>query len=166
MIHAMIENVPIFYERVVREIRYSGSDGVQVIAQGQVFQADMVLCTVPLGVLKSGSISFVPELPRSKVDAIKRLGFGLLDKIAMLFPYVFWESDLDTFGHLNHQTSQLGELFLFYSYASMSGGPLLMALVAGEVATKFENMRREDALHRFHQILRGMTLVTERSNIS
>lgn len=156
MIHAMTENVPIFYERVVREIRYSGSDGVQVIAQGQVFQADMALCTVPLGVLKSGSISFVPELPRSKVDAIKRLGFGLLDKIAMLFPYVFWESDLDTFGHLNHQTSQPGEFFLFYSYASVSGGPLLMALVAGEAATKFENMRPEDALHRVLQILRGI----------
>lgn len=156
LIHAMTENIPIFYERVVREIRYSGSNGVQVIAQGQVFQADMALCTVPLGVLKSGSISFVPELPRSKVDAIKRLGFGLLDKIALLFPYVFWESDLDTFGHLNHQTSQQGEFFLFYSYASVSGGPLLIALVAGEAATKFEDMRPEDALHRVLRILRGI----------
>ncbi|GLJ33375.1 hypothetical protein SUGI_0671400 [Cryptomeria japonica] len=127
-----------------------------LLAGGQVFEADTVLCTVPLGVLKSGSIKFVPELPKSKVEAIKRLGFGLLDKVAMLFPYVFWEADLDTFGHLNYETSQRGEFFLFYSYASVSGGPLLIALVAGEAAINFESMPATDALHRVLQILRGI----------
>ncbi|KAH9288848.1 hypothetical protein KI387_032965 [Taxus chinensis] len=155
LIQAMAEDVPIFFERVVHEIRY-GSDGVQILAAGQVFEADTALCTVPLGVLKSGSIKFVPELPKSKVDSIKRLGFGLLDKVAMLFPHVFWEADLDTFGHLNYETSQRGEFFLFYSYASVSGGPLLIALVAGEAAITFESMPATDALHRVLQILRGI----------
>ncbi|XP_057871797.1 protein FLOWERING LOCUS D [Cryptomeria japonica] len=155
LIQAMAEDVPIFFERVVHEIRY-GIDGVRVVTAGQVFEADTVLCTVPLGVLKSGSIKFVPELPKRKVEAIKRLGFGLLDKVAMLFPYVFWEADLDTFGHLNYETSQRGEFFLFYSYASVSGGPLLIALVAGEAAINFESMPATDALHRVLRILRGI----------
>ncbi len=37
--------------------------------------------TVPLGVLKAGSISFQPPLPERKQDAIARMGFGILNKV-------------------------------------------------------------------------------------
>jgi lysine-specific histone demethylase 1 len=112
---------------------------VQVVVNGgQVYEGDMALCTVPLGVLKNGGIKFVPELPQRKLDSIKRLGFGLLNKVAMLFPHVFWSTDLDTFGHLVEDPRRRGEFFLFYSYATVAGGPLLMALVAGEAAHNFE----------------------------
>ncbi|KAK9913180.1 hypothetical protein M0R45_037004 [Rubus argutus] len=155
LVQALGENVPILYERTVHTIRY-GSDGVQVLAGSQVFEGDMVLCTVPLGVLKSGSIKFIPELPQRKLDGIKRLGFGLLNKVAMLFPHVFWGTDLDTFGHLSDDSSRRGEFFLFYSYATVAGGPLLLALVAGEAAHKFESMPPTDAVTRVLQILKGI----------
>jgi lysine-specific histone demethylase 1 len=154
LVQALAENVPILYEKTVHTIRY-GSDGVQVIAGSQVFEGDMVLCTVPLGVLKSGSIKFIPELPQRKLDGIKRLGYGLLNKVAMLFPCVFWETDLDTFGHLTDDTSSQGEFFLFYSYATVAGGPILIALVAGEAAHKFESMPPTDAVTKVIQILKG-----------
>lgn len=154
LVQALSENVPILYEKTVHTIRY-GSDGVQVIAGSQVFEGDMALCTVPLGVLKKGSIKFIPELPQRKLDGIKRLGFGLLNKVAMLFPHVFWEMDLDTFGHLSDDPSRRGEFFLFYSYATVAGGPLLIALVAGEAAHKFESMPPTDAVTKVLQILRG-----------
>lgn len=155
LVQALTENVPILYEKTVNAIRY-GSDGVQVTAGNQVFEGDMVLCTVPLGVLKNGSIKFIPELPQKKLDGIKRLGFGLLNKVAMLFPHVFWGTDLDTFGHLCENSSNRGEFFLFYSYATVAGGPLLIALVAGEAAHKFENMPPTDAVAHVLQILRGI----------
>nr|KYP48948.1 Lysine-specific histone demethylase 1 isogeny 3 [Cajanus cajan] len=155
LVQALAENVPILYEKTVHTIRYSG-DGVQVIAGSQAFEGDMALCTVPLGVLKKGSIKFIPELPQRKLDGIKRLGFGLLNKVAMLFPHVFWEMDLDTFGHLNDDSSRRGEFFLFYSYATVAGGPLLIALVAGEAAHKFESMPPTDAVTRVLQILKGI----------
>lgn len=132
---------------------------MQVIAGSQVYEGDMALCTVPLGVLKNGSINFVPELPQRKLDGIKRLGFGLLNKVAMLFPYVFWSNDLDTFGHLSEDRTRRGEFFLFYSYASVAGGPLLIALVAGEAAHNFESMPPTDAVALVLQILRGMILL-------
>lgn len=154
LVQALVENVPILYEKTVHTIRY-GSDGVQVLAGSQVFEGDMVLCTVPLGVLKSGSIKFIPELPQRKLDAIKRLGYGLLNKVAMLFPYVFWGTDFDTFGHLTDDPSSRGEFFLFYSYATVAGGPLLIALVAGEAAHKFESMPPTDAVTKVLQILKG-----------
>ncbi|XP_010267207.1 PREDICTED: protein FLOWERING LOCUS D [Nelumbo nucifera] len=155
LVQALAENVPIHYEKTVHTIRY-GSNGVQVIAGSQVFEGDMALCTVPLGVLKSGSIKFIPELPQRKLDGIKRLGFGLLNKVAMLFPHAFWGTELDTFGHLSDDPSRRGEFFLFYSYATVAGGPLLMALVAGEAAHKFETMPPTDAVTRVLQILKGI----------
>ncbi|CAN1747558.1 Protein FLOWERING LOCUS D [Linum perenne] len=155
LVQALAENVPILYEKTVHTIRY-GVDGVQVLAGNQTFEGDMVLCTVPLGVLKSGSVKFVPELPQRKLEGIKRMGYGLLNKVAMLFPYVFWESDLDTFGHLTDQSSTRGEFFLFYSYSTVSGGPLLLALVAGAAALKFENMPPVDAVSHVLQILKGI----------
>ncbi|XP_076911357.1 protein FLOWERING LOCUS D-like [Bidens hawaiensis] len=156
LVQALAENVPILYEKTVNSVRY-GSDGVQVVVNGgQVFEGDVALCTVPLGVLKSGSIKFNPELPQRKLDGIKRLGFGLLNKVAMLFPHLFWGTDLDMFGHLSDDPSRRGEFFLFYSYATVAGGPVLMALVAGEAALNFERMPPTDAVTRVLQILRGI----------
>ncbi|KAK6134514.1 hypothetical protein DH2020_031748 [Rehmannia glutinosa] len=136
-------------------IRY-GNEGVEVIVGNQVFQADMVLCTVPLGVLKKGTIKFEPELPEKKLAAIDRLGFGLLNKVAMVFPHNFWGEDLDTFGSLNESSHRRGEFFLFYSYHTVSGAPVLVALVAGDAAQLFENADPSSSVHRVLSILRGI----------
>ncbi|XP_060175891.1 lysine-specific histone demethylase 1 homolog 1 [Lycium barbarum] len=156
LIRALAEDIPIFYDRTVESVRY-GTDGVLVYAAGgQEYHGDMVLCTVPLGVLKKGNIEFVPELPQRKKDAIERLGFGLLNKVAILFPYDFWGGEIDTFGHLTEDPNMRGEFFLFYSYSSVSGGPLLIALVAGEAAVKFEKMSPLESVVRVLEILKGI----------
>jgi monoamine oxidase len=54
-----------------------------VAASGEVFHADGVIVTVPLGVLKAGAIAFDPELPPWKGDAINRMGFGNLNKVIL-----------------------------------------------------------------------------------
>ncbi|XP_022769326.1 lysine-specific histone demethylase 1 homolog 1 isoform X2 [Durio zibethinus] len=154
-VRALAEDLPIFYGRTVQSISY-GIDGVRVYAGGQEFRGDMALCTVPLGVLKKGSIEFVPELPQRKRDAIQRLGYGLLNKVAMLFPYNFWGGEIDTFGHLTEDSSMRGEFFLFYSYSAVSGGPLLVALVAGDAAIKFETISPVESVKRVLNILRGI----------
>ncbi|KAL0454382.1 UNVERIFIED_CONTAM: Lysine-specific histone demethylase 11 [Sesamum latifolium] len=89
LIRALAEDLPIFYDHPVESVRY-GSDGVLVYAGGQEYRSDMVLCTVPLGVLKKGEIEFVPELPQRKKDAIERLGFGLLNKLVDLYLLLLW----------------------------------------------------------------------------
>ncbi|XP_022734993.1 lysine-specific histone demethylase 1 homolog 2-like [Durio zibethinus] len=155
LINALCDGIPIIYGKTVDAIRY-GNEGVEVVAGDQAFQADMVLCTVPLGVLKRKTIRFEPELPQRKLAAIERLGFGLLNKVAMVFPHVFWGEDLDTFGCLNDTSNNRGEFFLFYSYHTVSGGPVLIALVAGEAAQTFERTDPSLLLHRVLSKLRGI----------
>ncbi|KZM26343.1 DNA binding [Ascochyta rabiei] len=70
----------------IKSIRYNTEDpqvrkAVSIeCANGQVFEADRVILTTPLGVLKSGSIEFQPPLPDWKQSVIERMGFGLLNK--------------------------------------------------------------------------------------
>ena len=60
-----------------------------------IFRADAVIVTLPLGVLKTNAISFHPPLPEWKTQAINNLGFGLLNKVGgtwmswphEMFPY-------------------------------------------------------------------------------
>lgn len=155
LIRALCKGVPIFYGKTVQTISYN-NDGVEVVAGDQVFQADMVLCTVPLGVLKKRTLRFEPDLPQRKLAAIERLGFGLLNKVAMLFPRVFWGEDVDTFGCLSEFSHRRGEFFLFYGYHTVSGGSVLVALVAGEAAHSFEYTEPSTLLHRVLDILRGI----------
>ncbi|KAJ0891084.1 putative non-specific polyamine oxidase [Helianthus annuus] len=58
---------------------------------GTIISADHVIVTVSLGVLKagihdsddSGMLKFSPPLPNNKIEAISRLGYGLVNKLFM-----------------------------------------------------------------------------------
>lgn len=52
-----------------------------VSGQPETFEADVVLVTVPLGVLKGKGIQFDPPLPEWKNSVIDRMGFGNLNKV-------------------------------------------------------------------------------------
>lgn len=46
-----------------------------------IFRADAVIVTLPLGVLKTNAVTFHPAMPEWKTQAINNLGFGLLNKV-------------------------------------------------------------------------------------
>ncbi|XP_060786244.1 spermine oxidase-like isoform X2 [Neoarius graeffei] len=68
---------------------------VRVICENdQIIEADHVIVTVSLGVLKQQARTmFEPALPKSKLNAIERLGFGTVDKIFLCFSEKFWPED-------------------------------------------------------------------------
>jgi hypothetical protein len=77
------------FESVVEKITYNASDddtdssATVVCSSGEVFEADQVILTSPLGVLKAETITFEPALPDWKKGAIDRMGFGLLNKVSL-----------------------------------------------------------------------------------
>ncbi|KAF2118373.1 flavin-containing amine oxidoreductase-domain containing protein [Lophiotrema nucula] len=124
----------------------SAGKAVKVICRnGEVFEADRIVLTTPLGVLKSGSVRFDPALPEWKQAVIERMGFGLLNKVILVYEQAFWEPDRDMFGLLNEAehweslnqhdySSRRGRFYLFWNCIKTSGRPTLVALMAGDAA--------------------------------
>ena len=116
---------------------------------GDVFEASQVVLTTPLGVLKSGSITFEPDLPVWKREAIECLGFGTLNKVILVFEKPFWNVDQDMIGLLRDAATtnsvkqgdyvqNRGRFYLFWNCIKTSGRPMLIALMAGEAAHQAE----------------------------
>ncbi|XP_028847643.1 spermine oxidase [Denticeps clupeoides] len=86
----------------VQRIEWALDDGdgarghpVKVVCEGgQSFEADHVIVTVSLGVLKRQAWAmFRPPLPKSKLEAIESLDLGTVDKIYLQFDERFWPED-------------------------------------------------------------------------
>ena len=116
----------------VTRITYDGS-GVRLETSQGVVDADRAIVTVPLGVLKAGTIAFDPPLPEEKRLAIERLGFGLLDKVVLKFDQPFWpETDVIGLVGRDQPVSMLINGTVF------AGTPLLVGLRGGHDARERE----------------------------
>ncbi|HJW95127.1 MAG TPA: NAD(P)/FAD-dependent oxidoreductase [Thermoanaerobaculia bacterium] len=77
----------------VSEIRWKRG-GVEVVTNKETLRARAAIITVPLGVLKAGSIRFTPEL-KEKQHAIDRLEVGHVVKIVFRFREPFWKPHIN-----------------------------------------------------------------------
>lgn len=64
---------------------------IKVSHNGKTTEADYVLVTVPLGVLKSGTIQFIPNLPAFKQNAIQKVGMNCVNKFLLTWNTTFWD---------------------------------------------------------------------------
>jgi monoamine oxidase len=85
MMRALANGLDVKLEQAVAKIAYHDTGVTVTSTDGTTYDADIVVVTLPLGVLKARSVEFEPELPSWKTDAIDRLGFGLLNKLVMEF---------------------------------------------------------------------------------
>ncbi|KAL4273544.1 hypothetical protein GQ457_13G019620 [Hibiscus cannabinus] len=132
-----------------RQVKVSTSNGSE-------FSADAVLITVPLGCLKAGAIKFSPPLPQWKQSSIQRLGFGVLNKVVLEFPEVFWDDSVDYFGVTAEETDSRGHCFMFWNVRKTVGAPVLIALVAGKAAIDGQSMNSLDHVNHAVIILRKL----------
>ncbi|KAK0631981.1 flavin-containing amine oxidoreductase-domain containing protein [Immersiella caudata] len=155
----------------VSKITYS-TDGSSRMAMvecedGFRVEADYVVNTIPLGVLKHGSIQFDPPLPSWKQNAIDRLGFGVLNKVILVYKEPFWDMSRDIFGVLRMPTnrnsldqkdyaSQRGRFFQWFNVTETSGLPVLLALMAGDAGFDTEQTCNDDLVAEATTILRGV----------
>jgi monoamine oxidase len=86
------ENVTFHFSMPVKEI-YWQKDKVTIITEnGEPFDAEKLLITIPPAVLKSGSIRFFPEIPEHQ-NAISKIETGGVIKFLMEFDEAVWEND-------------------------------------------------------------------------
>lgn len=156
------------HNAAVKHISYSADSSAQAkitLEDGNSIEADYVVNTIPLGVLKHGNVEFQPPLPSWKTEAIERLGFGVLNKVILVYKEAFWDKDRDIFGMLQTPTNRLsmnqkdyacrrGRFFQWFSVTNTTGMPCLLALMAGDAAYDTEVTPNDDLIAEATEVLR------------
>ncbi|MEQ8604238.1 MAG: FAD-dependent oxidoreductase [Marivibrio sp.] len=119
----------------VTGVEYEKGEGAYIFTDQGRFEADFVVCTAPLGVLKAGTIAFDPPLPSSHQKRIDRLPMGNVTKVALKFPTAFWPVDVQYFGFMD---AVKGKWPYFLSYRTFTDANILVALSFGDYAAVAE----------------------------
>jgi monoamine oxidase len=133
------------------EVVSYGSDGVDVETTSGTFSADKVIVTFPLGVLKQAAVKFDPPLPESKQEAIDRLAMGVLNKVYLKFPQVFWNEEIEGFGYMGEVLGEWNDWLSFVPYIDQ---PVLMAFHGGVKGFALEEFSDEEIISGAMKTLR------------
>jgi monoamine oxidase len=148
-------SIPVRTRSVVTRIARDTGGVTLTLASGENLRADRCVVTVPIGVLKAQKIAFEPALPDRKREAIDALGSGLLDKLWLQFPSVFWDKNVDVIEWFDH--THPGRWSLWVNGYRVFGKPVLLGFNAGRPAHDHAHLTDRqvvdsgmDALRRMH----------------
>ena len=128
----------ILLNTVITKIDYSQSDIVVTDAKNNTYTADKVIITVPVSILKSGDIRFVPDLPGEKVTAFSKIGMDAGMKVFLKFSKKFFNQGIVG-----------GEICAAYaddSEGKIQPDNVLLAFVMGEQAEYLTSLGSDNAI--------------------
>lgn len=131
----LLGDIKVHYNQIVKKIDYTGSVA-KIYTNDKVFESELVIVTLPVGVLQKNIIQFNPALPKEKVEAISKIPFGVFNKLILEFESSFWKSNQTLFYQLNNIKSQQQDLIL--NLEPFLNKPVLAFLFSGENAKNFE----------------------------
>ncbi|MBV7339781.1 FAD-dependent oxidoreductase [Chloroflexi bacterium TSY] len=146
----LARDLTIEFEQVVDQIQY-GTEGVTVQTNRGTFEADRVIVTLPIGVLQSGNVQFEPALPAEKQNAIATMGAGLLSKLFLRFPTVFWDEEVE---FLNRISTEYGRWNQWLNVAFYTGQPILMGFNAADYAWQIAEWTDAEVVEDAMNVLR------------
>jgi len=127
--------------------------GVMVSTDDDTYSGRNVLVTVPLGVLKAGTLEFAPALPETIAGPIERLGMGVFNKVFIQFPERFWRED----SYVLRALGEVGEHWhSWYDVSAVSGRPTLLTFAAGPFGRRMQELSDDeivaDAVHALRSL--------------
>ena len=152
IVDLLSEGLTIRTGQVVKQIDWSSSP-VRIITNQGEYAADQVLVTLPLGVLKAGSVEFKPQLPHKKTSALSHLEMGILNKCYLRFSKVFWPDDIDW---LEYIPSKHGAWTEWVSFARAANQPILLGFNAADRGREIEAWTDREIVVSAMQTLRIM----------
>ena len=126
----LADGLDVRLEHVVTGIDWS--DGARVRTSRGEFEADTVVVTLPVGVLRAGAVEIVPPLPAVNADALGRLQMNAFEKIFLRFPERFWDDDVYA---IRQQGPESRWWHSWYDLTALHGEPTLLTFAAGPAAT-------------------------------
>lgn len=135
----------IVYNSPVSEIDYSGERVAIRNVNGEVFEADKVLVTVPITILQEGSIDFIPSFPLEKTTAINSVDMPDGLKVFIEFSERFYPDILFT-GSLISEVQTSEKVFYDAAFRKDSNKNILGLFTVGEEATEYTSLITDDAI--------------------
>lgn len=120
----------------VTAINYSNAK-VNITTDGNNIEADYIIVSVPLGVLKNNAITFTPALPTNKINSINNTNIGNVNKFLLVWSTPFWDTNLQYIGY-TPETKGKFNYFLNIKKFTPSNG--LMTFAFGDYATVTESL--------------------------
>lgn len=117
------------------------------------YEADYVVVTTPLGVLKQNDIVFNPKLSAKKQKAIDSLGMGVLNKCYLEFERVFWDEEVDWIEYIA-KDDDFRNFTQWVSFYNSTKKPILLAFSAGNKALKMESLSDEEIINNALKVLK------------
>lgn len=74
----------------ITSIQYGSNPIVLTAGNGTTYEADKVIVTVPVSMLKNGAISFSPGLPGAFTGSLAKIGMGASLRVIIEFKQNFW----------------------------------------------------------------------------
>ncbi len=128
------------FNTLVTAIDYSGDKVVITTEGGHTYKADKVIVTVSLGVLKSKSISFYPELDKEKRGAIESVDFLTGFKLIMKFSEKFYPDAISC------EVNDGEKVYYDIAFRKESHSNILGVLCRGAQAEKYYALNSEQEI--------------------
>ena len=142
LVKSLAQGLEVKLNTYVEAINYLDSVVSVQTSQG-TFTADYVIVTVPLGVLKKQAILFNPPLPQVKQDAIQALDMGVLNKVYLKFPQVFWDNNVDNIAHISEQK---GRWSYWINLSKVTNQPILLAFNVASFGAEIEQLSDDEII--------------------
>ncbi len=153
IIALLAKGLDIRLKQQVRAINRT-ANGVRItLADGSNVDADRAVVTLPLGVLRSGSVKFGAPLAKNRQKAIDLLRMGLLNKCCLRFDKIAWPNDVDWIEWLGPEEGAWDQ---WVSLAHGAKLPVLLGFHAGSAARRMEKLDDEAMLASAHAALKKM----------
>ncbi|GAA3446400.1 flavin monoamine oxidase family protein [Planomonospora venezuelensis] len=149
LIAALTPDAAVRTGAAVRTVRADGAGVTVETTDGRTERGSHVLVTVPLGVLKAGTIGFQPALPASKARAVAALGFGDFEKVVLRYGSRHWDEAATGF-LVRHGGTPLRA---WIDATGPAGAPTLVALAGGPAGRALSALAAEEVLRRAQDVL-------------
>ncbi len=131
----------------INEINYSGGKVSMKTLEGQVYEADRVIITVPLTILQNEYINFIPSLPSEKMDAINEVPMPDGIKVFIEFSEKFYPDILGFDGVLDFLSAADGDrLYYDAAFRKDTDKNILALFSVGDIASTYTDIETEEAL--------------------
>lgn len=142
VVASRLEDVTLALGTPVVGIAYDDDRASLRLGTGESRRVDRVIVTVPLGVLKSGSIEFDPPLPLSMRSAINSVGFGQVELVRLAFDEPFWTTDAVVWSLVGTDAP----ITTWINLQPLTGETALLGVAAGDSASTLADLDDQDLI--------------------